>query len=554
MMKWWGWGAPDYTFDIEVRPDLWPFIRTRLKVDDRLQTPRVARAQIVLSPAVVDESFVQSLRSRLKPEQLKSDDDERLLHAYGKSYPDLLRVRRGHVKRAPDLIVLPERHEDVECVVQAAARCRNVCIIPFGGGTNIVGAVNPPPDGNRMVVSLDLRNMARLLEIDEESGTAVFEAGVLGPRLEELLQQRGWSLGHYPDSFEYSTLGGWLATRSAGMQSDAYGKIEDMVVALKIATPAGSIRTKALPRASTGPDMNQLIVGSEGIFGVITEAMMRIHTNPPVRAFHGFLFPSFEDGVAAMHTCVREGHRPSLVRLSDAPETEFAFRMKPPASGLKAVIPAIVKPYLAARGYTTPCLMIVGLEGSTARVRRQRKQVFRILSAHRGFHLGKGAGESWSRGKFNLPYLRDCLMDRGVMVDVAETAALWSSVMPLYRTTQRAFTDRCRSLGIQGYLGCHISHTYETGACLYFTYAAVQDQSRALEQYYDLKRFITDTFLDSGAALSHHHAVGLEHRSWMLREHSPAALRALRSLKNSLDPENIMNPGKLLPPQADGRL
>jgi len=550
MMKWWGWGAPDYIFDIEARPKLWPFIQTRLQAGDCLQTPCVGREQIVLRPPVVDEGFVQSLRGQLKPEQLKSDDDERLLHTYGKSYPDLLRVRRGQVTRAPDLVVLPERHGEVEYVVQTA-KCHDVCIIPFGGGTNIVGAINPSDDGNRMVVSLDLRNMARLLNIDEASGTAVFEAGVLGPRLEDLLQERGWSLGHYPDSFEYSTLGGWLATRSAGMQSDAYGKIEDMVVALRMVTPAGSITTKAVPRASTGPDMNQLVVGSEGTLGVITEATMRIHANPPVRVYHGFLFPSFDDGVAAMHTCVREGTRPSLLRLSDAEETELSFHMKPAVSGLKALVPAIVKPYLAARGYTAPCLMIVGLEGTKAQVRKLRRNVFHILSAHRGFHLGKGAGDSWSQGKFNMPYLRDYLMDHGILVDVAETATLWSNVVPLYRITQRAFADHCRSLGIQSYMGCHISHTYETGACLYFTYAAVQDQSRALERYYELKRFITDTFLEFGAALSHHHAIGLEHRPWMTQEHSPAALGALCSLKSSLDPGNIMNPGKLLPAQVD---
>jgi alkyldihydroxyacetonephosphate synthase len=278
---------------------------------------------------------------------------------------------------------------------------------------------------------------------------------------------------------------------------------------------------------------------------------MRIHANPPFRVYHGFLFPSFEEGVAAMHTCVHEGHRPSLLRLSDAHETELSFHMKPPSSGFQAVLHGILKRYLAARGYAAPCLMIVGLEGTRARVRKLRKHVFRILRAHRGFHLGKGAGESWSKEKFNLPYLRDTVMDRGVLVDVAETATLWSNVVPLYRTTQRAFADHCLSLGIRSYMGCHISHTYETGACLYFTYAAPQDRNGALERYYDLKRFITGAFLESGAALSHHHAIGVEHRPWMTQEHSPAALRALRSLKSSLDPRNIMNPGKVLPPELD---
>jgi alkyldihydroxyacetonephosphate synthase len=450
------------------------------------------------------------------------------------------------VGRAPDAILLPRSHEQVEALVKLS-HDRDFCLIPFGGGTNIVGGINPAAEETRPVLTLSLRNMNRLVSVDRESRTATIQAGALGPKLEADLAGQGHSLGHYPDSFEYSTLGGWLATRSAGMQSDAYGRIEDMVVSIKMVTPSGTIVTKAVPASSVGPDLNHLMVGSEGILGVITEATMRIHKTPAVKDYRGYLFRGFEDGVRAIQECLESGFTPSMIRLQDSGESELAFNMKAPAFGVEGWIQNRVKSWLRSRGYTEPCILIVGFEGEEKAIERTRRSAPGILKKHGGFPLGKSVGDTWSKDKFNIPYLRDYIMDYGCMADVAETSTVWSNVLPLYAGMVEAIKARFRQEDGTGYIGCHISHTYKTGACLYFTFAARQPRGRELEHYYEYKRLITDTILRLGGTLSHHHAVGIEHRPWIEQELSPAGLQALHALKASLDPKGVLNPGKLLP-------
>jgi alkyldihydroxyacetonephosphate synthase len=547
MMKWWGWGDPNLEFPMADKPNLWPWVVKKLGITSA--TPSaipVDLASIKLPPTRAGTSLLSELRAILAPEQILLGPLDRLLHSYGKSFPDLFRVRSGEVRRAPDAVLLPDSHEQVEALV-ALAQNLNFCLIPFGGGTNIVGGINPEIDEVRPMLTLSLRNMNRLIALDRESKTATIQAGALGPKLEADLAAQGHSLGHFPDSFEYSTLGGWLATRSAGMQSDAYGKIEDMVVSLKIVTPAGTITTKAVPASSAGPDLNRIAVGSEGILGVITEATMRVHEIPAIKDYRGYLFRSFEDGVRGIQECLDRGFAPSMIRLQDSGESELAFNMRAPKHGLEGWIQNQVKRWLRSRGYTEPCILVVGIEGDAASIAVTRRHSRRILKRHGGFSLGTSVGDTWSKDKFNIPYLRDYIMDYGCMADVAETSTLWSKVLPLYSATVEAVKARFRQEDGTGFIGCHISHTYQTGACLYFTFAARQPKGRELEHYYSYKRLVTDTIMSLGATLSHHHAVGIEHRPWMTQEVSPAGLHALRSLKASLDPGGILNPGKLLP-------
>jgi alkyldihydroxyacetonephosphate synthase len=548
MMKWWGWGDPKMSFPMDNKPGLWPWIRDKVGLTDERKSPPVERNRIQLNKPHLNANFCNELEKIIRSDQILSDDEERLLHAYGKSYPDLLRVRRGEVEQAPDLVLLPETHDDVEKIV-AAAHTHNICLIPFGGGTNIVGGVNPLEKTKRMIVTLDMRRMNRILSIDHYSMTATIQVGILGPKLEKDLQSHNLSLGHYPDSFEYSTLGGWLATRSAGMQSDAYGKIEDMVVSLRLVTPSGTIQTRPVPASSAGPDLNQVVVGSEGVLGVITEATMKVHSNPEVKDYRGYLFPTFEDGVNAIYECVQKGIPPSMIRLQDSGETELAMNMKARKKGLPALIQMPVKNYLTMKGYTSPCIMIIGFEGDSKTVKYSGMEAFRILRRHKGFPLGKSVGKTWYVDKFNVPYLRDFVMDFGCMVDVSETSALWSNVIPLYRNVISAVKEKFNSEYGKGYVGCHISHTYSTGVCLYFTYAAKQIPGDELKQYYDYKKTITDTIMKSGGTLSHHHAVGYEHIQWMKEELSPTGIQTLHAIKSSLDPKGIFNPGKLIPNQ-----
>ena len=547
MMKWWGWGDKNFTFPMQTRPDLWPWIKGQLGIEkEELSLPN-KRESIKLPSANINLNFLRELESVLKTDQITSDDDERLLHAYGKSFPDLFRVRNGIIRKAPDLVLLPENHAEVEGIIKLAHQ-HNVSVIPFGGGTNIVGGVDPLDLSGRMIVTLDLRRMNRVLSIDPQSNTATIQGGALGPKLEEDLQAKGFSLGHYPDSFEYSTLGGWLATRSAGMQSDAYGKIEHMLVSLKVVTPSGTIATRLTPASSAGPDLNQLMVGSEGILGVITEATMRVHKAPLVKDYRGFLFKSFEDGVRAIEDCLASGFAPSMIRLQDSYETQLALNLKVPKKGFSAWIQKPIKAYLKRTGYTAPSIMIVGFEGNPRPVSLVRNDALKILKRHGGFSLGKSVGKTWSVDKFNVPYLRDWVMDYGVMVDVAETATVWSQVVPLYRKTIDEMKAKfARESTKKGYIGCHISHTYKTGASLYFTYGVKQIPGKELDQYYGYKHFVTDTFVKNGGTLTHHHAVGYEHTEWMEEEVSRTGLQALEAVKDSLDPKGILNPGKLLP-------
>jgi alkyldihydroxyacetonephosphate synthase len=389
------------------------------------------------------------------------------------------------------------------------------------------------------------------------SGTSEFEAGIFGPDLEEALRACGFALGHHPDSFMYSTLGGWLATRSAGTHSNIYGKIEDMVLALRLATPTGVLTTRPRPAASTGPDLNRLITGSEGTLGVITQATMRVHPLPEWVEYRMVLMPSFESGCEALQKCVRKEVMPSMARLSDELETELIFASKHPSHGAAKWLGKIIKHWLRFRGMTRPCALFVGFEGPRRATRFVRDESMSILRRAGGFDLGTGPGQKWTLSRYDVPYLRDCMMDYGVICDSFETAALWSDVIPLYRSAKETIGRVGREVtGYPAYVGCHISHLYRTGACLYFTVGVqAREGSRPLElleQYGTIKAAATTCFVESRGAVSHHHAIGLEHQAWIAQEMSPGGVDSVRALKRHLDPSNVMNPGTLVGGEAAG--
>ena len=275
---------------------------------------------------------------------------------------------------------------------------------------------------------------------------------------------------------------------------------------------------------------------------------MKVHPVPAVKDYHGVLFPDFESGSAAIHEAISRNASPTMFRLQDVAETGLATSMRHPPTGVNAFIQAQLKKYLKMKGYTTPCLMMVGFEGEPDHAVDMRRKVIPLMKKNRGFHLGNSVGKTFQKNKFAVPYLRDILMNHGCMVDVAETAAVWSKLMPLYRAARDAIQGQFKKEGYPGYIGCHISHSYVDGASLYFTFAAKQIAGKELEQYYRFKRLITETFMQNGGTLSHHHAVGYEHRPWMEREVTRPGLTLLRGLKATLDPSGIMNPGKLVPP------
>lgn len=554
MMKFHGWGDPGKAYDLASRPLLWDFVQAQTGLKNQPEAPVRPLDSIVVPPPAGDGRFLGAVSLVLGPDSVDTTAAARLHHTYGKSYRDLLRARAGQLARVPDAVLFPRSREQVEAILRLASE-HEVQVVPFGGGTNIVGGVEMEPARPGLAVTVSLRRMNRVLAIDRDSRTARIEAGALGPELEAALNAQGFSLGHFPDSFEFSTLGGWLATRSAGMQSDAHGKIEDMVVSLTLCTPRGTLVTPKVPRSSTGPDLNQLAVGSEGTLGVIVDAVMRIH---PVgaREYRGVLVPGFERGIALARALAHRGAWPSTTRISNPQETALGFAMKPKASGPAAWFAKAFKGYLKhvkRFPLADACLMIVGFEHeSPAEVIRRRRQTLAVCREFGAVDLGTGAGEKWFAGKYDYPYLRDTVMERGGMVDVTETAATWDVLPALYREVKEAVHAKLRRGEFPGYVGCHLSHSYPAGACLYFTFGAAQERGRELPQYFETKQLIFELLLKHGATLTHHHAVGYELLPWMPRHLGATGIEALRGLKRTLDPQNICNPGKLIPMESRG--
>ncbi|MGA8366534.1 MAG: FAD-binding oxidoreductase [Candidatus Acidiferrales bacterium] len=547
-MKWWGWGDVEAGFDSDAHPGFWPYAKAQLGIEgEGFCTPPVPLEAVQLPEANINARFLAQLSATLHPSQICDSRRERVIHAYGKGFRDLYRLRRGHAEGAPDLVVYPENEDDVLVVLRAAAH-HGVTVIPFGGGSNISGCVERM-DTHRMAVSLDMRRMRRVLAVDAESFTARAEAGVFGPDLEEQLSAHGMTLGHFPDSFLHSTLGGWVATRSAGMQSDKYGKIEDMVVALRMVTPEGVLATRAVPKSSNGIDVNHLCIGSEGTLGVITEATMRVHPRPESRVVPAYLFPEFESGLQAMRECVRAECMPAMARLNDPDKTALSLAFKPPSSGLSQAVNRIFKRYLTVRGFDLPraCLMLTAFEGPKDKVSRQLREVSAIYRRFGATSLGSGSGKSFEATKYDFPHIRDYLLERDVTTDVSETSTVWSNIMPLYQATIAAIRAAISESGAKPWSGCHISHTYQAGASVYFTFGFTQQQGREMEQYMRVKRAAQQSFMDHGATLSHHHSVGTEHLPWLAADISPLGVKAVAALKQGLDPGNIMNPGRLRP-------
>jgi alkyldihydroxyacetonephosphate synthase len=397
---------------------------------------------------------------------------------------------------------------------------------------------------------VDMRRMNRLLALDRDSETARFQAGVLGPQLERELNGHGYTLGHFPDSFLFSTLGGWVATRSAGMQSDRYGKIEDMVLAVRMVTPAGTIETRQVPKASNGIDVRGFCIGSEGTLGIITEVLLPVHRIAERRATFGYLFPDFTSGTAAMRACQRQGCVPVLARLNDIHKTGLSFAFRSRSSTIKRSLSTVFKAYIRHVRRFDPnraCLMLTGFEGTRDVFERDRAAVEAIYRQHGAIGLGGEPGRAFEKGKYDFPYLRDFLLDRRIVSDVSETAAVWSRLPEVYETTRRAIEQAIAREGVSGWVGCHISHTYHSGASLYFTFAFPGSSRDAdvLPQYLRVKKAAEDAFIASGATLSHHHAVGYEHLPWLERDISAAGMVGLRALKQGLDRDDVMNPGKL---------
>jgi len=537
-MRWWGWGDP-------ARPSALPahalaFLRERVGVAER-PLPPVALDAVRLTPPALGAAARDSLVAILGADGVRDDHATRVLHAAGKGYPDLVRLRAGEPEGAPDAVLYPTRHEQLRDVLELCARA-SLAVVPFGGGTSVVGGVAPLAGQHSGVVALDMARMGAVLSLDRESATVTVQAGVRAPALERHLGARGLTLGHFPQSFEYVSLGGCAATRSAGQASSGYGAIEKMVLGMRLVAPAADIDLPALPASAAGPSLRQLLIGSEGTLGVLGELSLRVRPAPRRRAYEGVFFEDFAAGAQALSALAREHMLPEVARLSDESETRMSLAL----AGGGGVKGALGRAYLSLRGYGGGCLAILGFEGAPGEVAFRRRGALAAVRALGGLPVGSSPGRAWLASRFSAPYLRDDLLTHGVMVETLETATQWSNLRSLHGQVARAISQALADGGQPGLVMCHVSHVYETGASLYFTFLARQREQDPIGQWHAVKHAASEAIVAGGGTITHHHAVGRDHAPWMLREVGSGGLRALRALKDELDPAGIMNPGKLV--------
>lgn len=479
---------------------------------------RPAKTEVAVPAPSIASDVLDALRASIGEDRVVLDDDVRRIRTRGKSTPDLLRQRDGDLSDAPDAVVRPRTHDEVAAVL-AWAETHRIAVVPFGGGTSVVGGLIARREGFSGVISLDLIAMQRLISVDHISMTATLEPGLRGPAAEALLAAEGVTLGHFPQSFEFGSIGGFAATRSSGQSSAGYGRFDQMVVGLRVATPAGEWRLGSSPFNAAGPDLRQLVLGSEGAFGVITEVTVRVRPVPETKIYTAWRMPSWEVGSTAMRQLVQRGIQPTVLRLSDETETALFFSGAAPGS----------------------CQMIVGYEGEPALVESRRAIVEEALTDLGGTPLGEEAGQHWAEGRFAAPYQRDAMLDLGVLVETLETATFWSNMPNLYAAVRAALAD-----ALPGSLVlCHISHVYETGCSLYFT-VVTKAAEDSLSQWLQAKTAACEAITSVHASITHHHAVGTDHQPWLVDEIGDLGVDVLKAVKAVADPNGILNPGVLI--------
>ncbi|HOU55092.1 MAG TPA: FAD-binding oxidoreductase [Myxococcota bacterium] len=543
--KWNGWGTEGVRYDLgSHREAFLQWLGSRLEMDaPGTRWPSVALGDILLPETRIDGGGLQDLGAALTTGgSVTTDPEDRIRHAMGRSLVDLFRYRLGRLPGSPDAVVHVTSREEVAAVGRVCA-ARGLALVPFGGGSSVVGGVEAVDPRNRPIVTMNLRGWSGIQDLREEDGYAVVAAGTLGPDLETALNARGWSLGHFPQSFEFSTVGGWVASRSSGQQSNQYGDIADMVAGCRLWTPAGDWQTWEGPVSGAGPDLREVVAGSEGTLGVLTDVTLQVHRLPKTFRIQAVLFPSFVEGTGALKAIVEAGLRLSFLRLSDGEETAFYLKIGHP-NRWKDLGMAV----LGRLGFGPDrSVMLLGTEGDPEEVDRATAEALRIAKRHGGLSLGQGPASGWHRDRFRHPYLRDDLLDHGIAIETHETAVPWSRVDPVRQSVRQAVAETLARQGRRAIVMAHLSHSYPAGTCIYFIVIYPVDREDPVAQWRPLKAAIADAAARHGGTISHHHGVGLDHRPWWVQETGPVGLRLIQGMKAALDPDHLCNPGKLMP-------
>ena len=514
--KFWGWGYEGSGLDADELRSLAGVLEAQLGVRaaDPAEPPRVEELEL-RPPRIAAPATLEALCT--------DDPHERAGHAYGKSYRDLVRALRRDFPEPPDLVALPASEQDVAAILDWCAGSR-IAVVPYGGGSSVVGGVEPDVgEGFSGSVSLDLRRLARVLHVDERSRAAEVEAGVLGPSLEGQLQPHGLTFRHFPQSFEFSTLGGWIATRSGGHYASGPTHVDDQVEALAVVTPAGMLETRRLPAGGAGPAPERLFCGSEGVLGIITRAWIRLQERTRFRAGASMLFGRFEEAIEATRAIAHSSLRPANCRLLDPAEA-----------------------VLSGSGDGASTILVLGFESADRPVDAELAHAVELCRAHGGDSRDEAAAATWRSAFLRLPYVYEALVRMGMLAGSVETAVTWDRFEQLHGAVTAALAEAGRAACGRVLVACRLAYVYPDGPAPYYTFVAPARVGAELEQWDTIKSAVSQAILDHGGTITHHHAVGRDHRPWYDEERPELFAGALRAAKRTLDPAGILNPGVLL--------
>ncbi|WEF33748.1 FAD-binding oxidoreductase [Pseudoduganella chitinolytica] len=534
MRRWNGWG--DESVAYPLHEGALAFLADRIGMGTPFEDAPFEAACATLAPSRLSALHAPAGIA------LHTDAPTRVRHALGQSLPDWLRLRYGCIGTAPDGVAFPESGTDVRALLDWA-KAQRVTIIPYGGGTSVAGHVTAQPAA-RPVLTVALARLAQLVHLDREAQLATFGAGVFGPDLEAQLRAHGCVLGHYPQSFEYSTLGGWIATRSSGQQSLRYGRIEQLFAGGVVETPRGTLAIPSFPASAAGTDLREIVLGSEGRLGIVTEATVRVSPAPEYEAFHAVFFPRWEDGIAAARALAQARAGLSLLRLSNPTETVTMLAL----AGHRRLV-GLLERWLRARGCGEGrCMLLIGVSGTRAQARSALAGALATCRPHRGRHVGRTLGDKWRQGRFRNVYLRNAAWQHGYAIDTVETAVDWPRVTATMQAVEAAAVQALAGCGESVHAYTHLSHLYPQGASVYstFVYRLAGDFDTDMARWRALKGAVSGAIVANGGTISHQHGVGTDHAPYLAAEKGAEGLAAIRALLHHFDPDGMLNPGKLV--------
>jgi alkyldihydroxyacetonephosphate synthase len=530
-------------------PRFMPWVREVLEIEIDSNDIHMPRYPTAIPEPRINSEFLACIQGFLNANQIETDGEIRLRHGHGHTQEEMYCIKYSQLGRVPDLVVYPETEAQIIGLVEAAKRY-DASLIPYGGGTNVTDAIRCQSNEERTIISVDMRRMNRIVWIDRANMMACIQAGAVGRHILAGLRTYGLTMGHEPDSVEFSTLGGWIATNASGMKKNRYGNIEDLVLDVSVVTPAGILqRTGASPRESIGLDPRRLMFGSEGTLGIITSAVVKIFPMPEVQRYGSVLFPTFEDGFKFMYELTRDATPPASVRLMDNLQFQFGLALKPKSNSLAALKSKFEKFFITkVKGFEPDKMVACTLvfEGTRAEVDQQQRDLYRIAERHGGIKAGQENGRRGYQLTYSIAYIRDFLMNYYIIAESFETSVSWRDGLTLCENVKRRLKDEYESRGLPGkpFVTARVTQVYRTGVCIYFYFGFYyKGIPNPQEVYLELENLARDEILKCGGSLSHHHGIGKLRRSFLPRIMSEATLQWKRELKKSLDPRNVFGVG-----------